>query len=369
MLLFCLNRFYILVIQNMARVSKLTRSIGGMHIRRKIWAREVRRGLLKGKLENASLAHEIDDAIKNAISKLTLESKNELNKIFHLSSEVYISRTSWHCWWHGKQHPTLNKINLINFIFSESEDWYNSTLPILKNESFKTFLFAIDIWSSKFQKKVDAFRILSWVGDKWGPQCIIEGEFPSQRYIGWAIPKLKVETNAEIAQKYKVLEPPSIMEMMLYAGLQHSINDSEHFLDWILDLISACLATTAILHEYDDSQTDVAGSSADVMGCIFNIFISKPDQYIDLNKSIELIKEIQPSSYRSLVVRIQSLNKTKSFHFNEDKLPLILYFALHKYFELLSKYEITTKDIYSLDPRMWWNEHAAKVVISKNTIW
>ncbi|MDP3308609.1 hypothetical protein [Methylotenera sp.] len=338
----------------MARTSKLTTSVNSMRFRRMIWAREVRRSLIKDKPADASLAHDIDDAICNAILLMPKISRDKSEEYLDADAGSSISRTSWHCWWHGKQHPTPSRINLINWVVPNSKDWLTSTLPIFKKESLKTFLFAIDTWSSKSQKRTSAYRLLSWIADKWAPQRVIEGTHSCRRYLGWRIPALLAETFPEIAQKYRVLEPSSIMELMLYTGLQHSINESEYFLEWVLDLISACLATASLLHECDDSQMDIAGSSSDVMGCIFNIFISRPHAYIDYKERTVFNGEIHLSAHRPLVARIHSLNEATGFDLDDEKVGLILYQGLQKYSDMLSKYEISHQDIYNLDSSKWW---------------
>lgn len=342
----------------MAKLSKLTVSIGSMHLRRMIWAREVRRYLIKNKPPNASLAHEIDQAISIAVTKMPRKDRVKAQSYLSSSGGTLISQTAWHGWWNGKQHPTASKVNLINFVVPHSKDWFISVLPVIKKESFKTYLFAIDTWSSKSKKRTEAYRLLTWIADKWAPECIVEGATSSYcRYMGWTIPALSSVTIPTVAQKYRVLEPSSVMELMLYIGLHHKINESDKFLEWVFDLISACLATEALMHEVDDSMMDVTGSSGHVMGCIFNAFISKPSIYFNDKETSAINDTVDISELRAILNLVHSLNNAAKFNFTkeeESNLALIMHEGLMLYAKALSSYEISFDEIYKLDPSKWW---------------
>ena len=144
----------------------------------------------------------------------------------------------------------------------------------------------------------DAMTLLMSIADFWAPRC--KGEGPHQlRRMGWYIPPFTEKClilPPDLAYKhYRSLEPASIMESMIWTGLHFQIQNTKFFRTWIMDLISAALATDAILHEAGNGQdaVELGGDSGLLSAIVLKIFILNSKFYLRVNEEAKFRKAIE----------------------------------------------------------------------------
>lgn len=282
----------------MGRQKKEFSELPTAKLRGKLWTRYVRNLLIPGKENGKPLAHRINGALCTAARKNKAAKKiiNEIDEKEKSGIEI-VSSGRWKGWWDGV-HPNPDKLDLINRIIPDSGKWFVSqesqSLSVTYWRSgapdgftahpVHTLLYALDIWASCRDESDRALFLTKRISDIWKPRAKTEQQDDAggQQIMGWyTLPTSHYCIDTTILQRFSLLEPPSIVNFMLWAGYTQSIHKLERriFLQWTFDLLSASLAAAKLIEDFGGGVSFfLGGKTADSAALVRQLLMTKaPD--------------------------------------------------------------------------------------------
>lgn len=279
----------------MGRQKKEFSELPTAKLRGKLWTRYVRNLLIPGKENGKPLAHLINGAIISVADKIPAVKK--IIKASNLDGEEIVSRGRWKGWWDG-EHPHPDKVALINMLAPDSKCWFVSqvsqSLSIVYWETapntdllghpIHTLLYALDLWASKKEESDRALLLTKRISDIWRPRTQVArtDDAGGRQITGWYISPAKCDlVDSTILHRFNLLEPPSIVNFMLWFGYTYSIHKFERyiFLKWTFDLLSASLAAAKMIEDFGgDVSFFLGGKTADSATLVRQLLMLKaPD--------------------------------------------------------------------------------------------
>ena len=277
----------------MGRLKSDFKDLPTAQMRCKIFARIVRMALCHKDDPSKSCANLMDGVIK-------AELKEFANKLQGTYSDVpkkylavmgkgegsFVSSGRWKNWWDGAR-PNPKKLEVTSYLLPQTNFWlnpnetiatsfssfdYKDTLRFKKSEGalhpIYTFLKAVDLWAGEKSCTLEAIKLLLEIQDTWRPKRVVSLSQNSMQKYEWFVSPL---SNAEIPSElitdtFCFFEPSSILQTMLWTGDFLGISKTEIYTRWTFDLLSAALATKALIYSKDRESAEVGQTASDLGG-------------------------------------------------------------------------------------------------------
>ncbi|MFM9913278.1 MAG: hypothetical protein ACKVN9_07085 [Methylophilaceae bacterium] len=358
----------------MGRLKKEFLELPTAKMRRKAYARIVRMALCYKTDISKSCANLMDGVIKAALEELERshdETASRVAKSHRLKIGVkegsFVSSGRWKNWWDGAK-PDPKSLEVLEYLLPQTRYWFSPHPGATDLENFSyqdttrlkksahalhpihNFLCAVDLWASKKECSLQAISHLLAIQKTWRPRQRIDGNIKSNWFI-FPIPLKSIPPDIVI-KHIDFLSPSSIMNSMMFTGEFLNIDETEYFTRWTFDLVSAALATQALLNSFafeseenGESAIDLAGSSADAMGFLYQVFISKYELHKDIKKDIT-----------GSIMETRYGEKPKYDLPSTDNFKKIIHKSLLLFESELLRHGINIKEISALNPWLYFGK-------------